>query len=167
MKPFKWRKTGASAVFADSMVGSDLQGDGTESNPFKTLRRSYESGTEKPSRIICRGYFSEDMADGNHSCTIEGDYMGSATFDGADTYLIYGFTHKDIFIVNCAPGSNDFTVWTGSGRLAGAGRANNASNVGNANNVNGVAGSNTSIKIMGGKSLLPKQQNTNYGKACE
>lgn len=141
MKEFKWRKTGASALFCDSMVGSDLFGDGTETNPYKTLRRAWESGIDRPLRIICRGYFSEDMADGNHSCTIEGDYMGSATFDGADTYLIYGFTHKDIFIVNCAPGSNDFTVWTGSGLLAGAGRACNAGHVGNAYYVFGVAGS--------------------------
>lgn len=88
------------------------------------------------------------MADGNHSTMIRGDYMGAATFDGEDTYIIYGFGHVNMMIENCAPATYDLVVHTGSVLLAGVGRANNAGNVGNANNAYGVAGSNTSIKIL-------------------
>ena len=143
MKPYKWRtiSTSSSHRYVCSMTGSDLKGDGTMANPYKSLRRAYDATTEKPSIITCRGYFSEDMADGNHSCTIRGDYFGAATFDGQDQFLVYGFTHSNFIIKNCAPGSTSFTVWTGSGLYAGAGRAASANRVGNAVNVLGVAGS--------------------------
>lgn len=141
MKPYKWQIINSGYRYVDSRTGSDLKGDGTMDNPYKTLRRAWDATTEKPGTIICRGYFSEDMADGNHAAAIRGDYMGAATFDGNDTFLIYGFYHSNLIIKNCAHGSNDFTVSTGSGLLAGAGRALSAGTVGRANSVNGVAGS--------------------------
>ena len=130
-----------TATYVDAMVGSDLQGDGSRESPFRTLRRAWDASATKPTQIVCKGYFSEDMADGNHTCTIRGDYMGAAVFDGNDTYLIYGFTHVNFIIKNCVPGTLDFTVWTGSGLFAGAGRADSAASVGYATHVSGVAGS--------------------------
>jgi hypothetical protein len=140
MKPFKWRTINAGYRYVDGDAGCDLKGVGTMDNPYKTLRRAWDATTTKPSVIICRGYFSEDMADGNHAAAINGDYMGAATFDGNDTFLIYGFAHSNLIIKNCAPGSELFTVHVGSGLLAGAGRAS-AVSVGNANGVYGVLGS--------------------------
>ena len=119
MKPYKWRTIIANAVYVCSMTGSDAQGDGTPNNPYKTLRRAWDAALTKPTTIICRGYFSEDMADGNHARTIRGDYWGAATFDGQDMFLIYGFTHSNMIIKNCAPGSEAFNVHSGSGLFAG------------------------------------------------
>jgi len=140
MKPLKWRTNISGAVYVHEK-GSDVSGDGTQQKPFETLRRAWESGSSRPSQIVCIGFFSEDMADGNHACVIRGDYMGAAVFDGADTYLIYGFTHLNMVIQNCAAGNSEVKVWTGSGLLAGAGRASHAGIVGYAHYVNGVAGS--------------------------
>jgi hypothetical protein len=136
MKPYKWRTIIAGAVYVDSMTGSDNLGNGTKEKPYKTLRRTGAAAT-----VICRGVFSEDMADGNHARTIRGDYMGAAIFDGKDEYIIYGFTHINFIITNCPPGTNDIFVNTGSGLLAGAGRAAIANYVGNVSHVHGVAGS--------------------------
>ena len=141
MKPYKWRITISGAVYVDSMTGSDLMGNGTQSDPFRTLRKAWDYSGTKPTSIVCRGFFSEDMADGNHACTIRGDYMGAATFDGNDVYTIYGFTHIDFVAVNCAVGSLDMVVWSASGLFAGVGRASTANAVGNAISVYGVAGS--------------------------
>ena len=141
MKPIRWRTTVTGAIYVCSKIGSDLFGDGTQANPYESLRRAWESNTTKPANIVCRGYFCEDMGDGNHVCNIRGDYMGAAVFDGADTYLIYGFGHINMVIVNCAPGNPEVVVNTGSWLLAGVGRANIASSVGDASRVLGVAGS--------------------------
>ena len=124
-KPYKWRKTGG--VFVDSATGSDLWGDGTSANPYQTLGKAYRGTATKPTRIICRGRFSESMADGNHSCTIEGDYYGAAVFDGAGYLLIYGFIHNDLIITNTAIGTADLVVNTGSGLLAGVGKSSGSS----------------------------------------
>lgn len=141
MKPNKWQTIISGGVYGDSDTGSDIFGDGSPDFPYETCRKCLESGTERPSVIILRGKFTEDLADGNHACTIRGDYMGAATFDGNDTYLIYGYTHTNMIIQNCAPGNSEMSVWSGSGLLAGAGRAYSAGYVGNAFNVFGVAGS--------------------------
>ena len=143
LRPFRWRTTpsgteGVTTVFVDSYVGSDVYGDGTRSNPYRTLTKAFTANTTAPTTIVCRGYFSEDLT-GNHGCAIKGDYFGAAVFDGQDRYMLYGFGHSNMIIKNIPA-----LVSPASPLLAGVGRANNASNVGNANNVYGVAGSTTS-----------------------
>lgn len=159
---------GTTTVYVDSRFGSDLLGEGTRAKPYQSLGKAYRAKSTRPSLIICRGRFSEMLADGNHACEIRGDYYGAATFDGAGYYLIYGFTHNNLIIVNTGVGTYDLAVYGGSGAFAGVGRANNASNVGNANNVNGVAGSNTFLESRQVLRSLPiilrKRQNINNGK---
>lgn len=149
-REFKWRKTpsgteGTSTVYVHSDTGSDLFGDGTRANPYQTLGRAYRGGGTKPSRIIGVGRFSEMMADGNHSCVIEGDYYGAMVFDGAGYYVLYGFRHNDLIITNTGIGEYDLVVHTGSVLYAGVGSAYNAHYVGNAGIVCGVAGSSCLI----------------------
>lgn len=148
---YMWRKRSTSAKYVDSMTGDDLRGDGTMQNPYRTLGKAWRgSSTSRPSSIICRGRFCEDMADGNHSCSISGDYMGAAYFDGEDSYLIYGFGHSDLIIGNCPAATFDLVVHTGSWSLAGVGRAADAYYVGVASLVYGVVGSSAFV----GKSPL-------------
>ena len=136
---------GISTVYADSRFGSDLFGTGTRANPYQSLGKAYRATSSRPARIICRGRFSEMLADGNHACEISGDYYGAATFDGAGYYLIYGFTHNNLIIVNTGVGTYDLAVHTGSEAFAGVGRAHAASGVGGAYDVYGVAGSSVMI----------------------
>lgn len=145
-RPYVWRTAssgteGTSTVFVDGYTGSDDFGNGTRANPYKTLTKAWTAKTSKPSKIICRGVFSEMLTDGNHQCDIIGDYFGAATFDGLDRYLIYGFGHSNLFIINMAQPNADMPVYGGSSLLAGVGRALNGLNVGLAGYVNGVAGS--------------------------
>ena len=150
MKPYLWRTRNTGYVYVDSMTGDDLGGDGTMENPYKTLGKAYRGRSATPGTIVCRGRFCEDMADGNHSTMIRGDYMGAAVFDGEDAFIIYGFGHANMIIENCAPATYDLVVHTGSGLLAGVGRANYAGLVGIAHYVCGVAGSSAIV----GKSPL-------------
>ena len=136
---------GTTTVYVDSRFGSDLLGEGTRAKPYQSLGKAYRAKSTRPSLIICRGRFSEMLADGNHACEIRGDYYGAATFDGAGYYLIYGFTHNNMIIVNTGVGTYDLAVHTGSGAFAGVGRAHNASIVGSAHSVGGVAGSSVMI----------------------
>ena len=146
----RWRTSptgteGTTTVYVHSRFGSDLYGDGTRANPYQSLGKAYRAKTTKPTTIVCIGRFSEMLADGNHACYINGDYYGAATFDGAGYYILYGFGHYRLIITNTGVGTYDLAVWTGSGALAGVGRANVASYVGNANCVYGVAGSSVLI----------------------
>ena len=150
MKPYRWRTRNDSYVYVDSLTGDDLTGKGTQASPYKSLGKAYRGRSSAPGTIVCRGRFCEDMADGNHSTMIRGDYMGAATFDGEDTYIIYGFGHVNMMIENCAPATYDLVVHTGSGLLAGVGRAAYAGYVGYASNAFGVAGSSALV----GKSPL-------------
>ena len=100
----KWRTAptgteGTATVYADSRFGSDLFGTGTRANPYQSLGKAYRATSSRPSKIVCRGRFSEMLADGNHNCEISGDYYGAATFDGAGYYLIYGFAHNNFIVV--------------------------------------------------------------------
>ncbi len=162
MKPYLWRTRNTAYVYVDSMTGDDLGGDGTMANPYKTLGKAYRGRSATPGTIVCRGRFCEDMADGNHSTMIRGDYMGAAVFDGEDAFIIYGFGHANMIIENCAPATYDLVVNTGSWLLAGVGRA---SYVGSADNVYGVAGSNTSKNLAGSTVLadITKRLNINQG----
>ena len=136
---------GTTTVYVDSRFGSDLLGEGTRAKPYQSLGKAYRAKSTRPSLIICRGRFSEMLADGNHACEIRGDYYGAATFDGAGYYLIYGFTHNNLIIVNTGVGTYDLAVHTGSGAFAGVGRASYAGYVGYAHLVYGVAGSSVMI----------------------
>lgn len=166
-REFKWRKMpsgieGIDTVYVHGDTGSDLFGDGTRLHPYQTLGRSYRGGGTKPSRIIGVGPFSEMMADGNHSCVIEGDYYGAMVFDGAGYYVLYGFRHKDLIITNTGIGEYDLVVHTGSVLYAGVGSA------GNAGHVYGVAGSKSCKEHSSGFRCLcrrslqkEERQNTN------
>lgn len=143
---FYWRTSptgteGTNTVYVDSAMGSDIQGDGTRSNPYQSLGRAYRGGGTKPTNIICRGRFSEQMQDGNHTCNLNGDFYGAAVFDGADKYLIYGFRHSNMVIINTGLGDYSMTGVSGSVVLAGVGSAYVASVVGHAHSVSGVGGS--------------------------
>ena len=146
----KWRTAptgteGTATVYADSRFGSDLFGTGTRANPYQSLGKAYRATSSRPTKIVCRGRFSEMLADGNHNCEISGDYYGAATFDGAGYYLIYGFAHNNFIVVNTGVGTYDLAVNTGSVAFAGVGRAGCAGFVGNAYYVYGVAGSSVMI----------------------
>lgn len=145
-KPMKWR-TGPTCVegtatrYVDSATGSDYFGNGTRTNPYQSIGKAYRATSTKPTKIICRGRFSEMLADGNHSCEIRGDYYGAATFDGAGYYVLYGFSHNNLIIQNTGVGTYDLAVYSGSEAFAGVGRANYDNTVGYAYSVSGVAGS--------------------------
>ena len=144
-KAYLWRTIpvgveGSACKYVDSKTGSDLNGNGTRANPYQSLGKAYRTGT-KPTLIICRGLFSEQMADGNHSCEIRGDYFGAAVFDGNGIYVLYGFGHSKLIIRNTGVGSANLAVAANSGLFAGVGRAINDSSVGSAGYVHGVAGS--------------------------
>ena len=149
-------------VYVDSATGSDLWGDGTMANPYQTLGKAYRGTATKPTRIICRGRFCESMADGNHWCQIEGDYYGAAVFDGADYYLIYGFYHNNLIIMNTGIGTDDLVVIYNSGLLAGVGSSGMPTDrIGRAGSVVGVNGSSVLIDnsslylgVIGGRSAV-------------
>lgn len=138
MRKFYWR-TGGSGIYVDSNLGNDLLGDGSQQNPYQTLGRAWRGRSSKPGTIVCKGRFSEDMADGNHSAEIRADYYGAATFDGEGQYMIYGFSVPNMIIMNCCLPSPSLAVSTGSFSLAGVGRALYGSNVGYAYDVYGPA----------------------------
>ena len=145
-KAMKWRTgpsgaEGTATRYVDSATGSDYFGDGTRANPYQSIGKAYRVSSTKPNLIVCRGRFSEMLADGNHACEIRGDYYGAATFDGAGYYVLYGFTHNNLIIQNTGVGTYDLAVASGSVAFAGVGRATYASYVGYACNVYGVAGS--------------------------
>jgi len=140
MRDYKWRTApsgteGTSTVYVDSYTGSDTYGTGTRSNPYKSLTRGYTAKTSAPSKIVCRGIFSEDLT-GNHGCALVGDFLGAAVFDGLDQYMLYGFGHEKMIIRNVPA-----LVAPASPLLAGVGRAFAASGVGRADSVSGLAGS--------------------------
>ena len=144
-RSYTWRTAssgteGTTTVFVDSYIGNDEQGLGTRVSPYRTLTKAWTAKQTKPTTIVCRGLFSEQMTNGNHNSKIAGDYYGAAIFDGQDKYLIYGFTIEKMIILNA---SSDALVLVYSGSVAfrGLGRANNAFFVGNANLAYGLASS--------------------------
>lgn len=150
MKPYMWRTRNSSYVYVDSMTGDDLSGDGTMGNPYRTLGRAYRGSSTAPGTIVCRGRFCEDMADGNHSTKITGDYMGAAVFDGEDVFLIYGFGHENMMIENCAEATYDLGVQAGSWANAGVGRSQTLGWVGHPSYMAGITG----VSVIVGKSPL-------------
>lgn len=150
-KKFIWRTQNAGYVYVDSNAGDDVIGDGTMQNPYQTLGRAYRGRGTKPNTICCRGVFSEDMADGNHGCTIMGDYAGAAVFDGVDKYTFYGFTYTNFIIKNCINGLPNSTVFSGNPLYAGVGRANVSVTVGvtSAGYLLGLSGSRVIVRGCG------------------
>lgn len=65
-----WR-TSDGGTYVDSFIGDDYNGDGTAQNPYQSLGRAWRGSSDKPDTITCRGYFAEDMADGNHHAVIQ------------------------------------------------------------------------------------------------
>ena len=164
-KPYKWRKTvsgeGTSTVYVDSATGSDLWGDGTRANPYQTLGKAYRGTAIRPNRIICRGRFCESMADGDHIRYIEGDYYGAAVFDGAGYFLIYGFRHRDLIIINTGIGTDNLVVYKGSGLSAGVGSVGDGASPTTTGAAYGVNGSSVLIDnsslyfgVIGGSSFV-------------
>lgn len=129
-KDYFWRTSISGAVYVDSDSGDDINGDGTKTNPYQTLGRAYRGSATKPGTIVCRGFFSEDMADGNHACAIYGEYPGAAIFDGNNVYTFYGFTIYNMIVNNCPAGNSLTTVYTASPFYAGCGRAGYSGDVG-------------------------------------
>lgn len=122
---------GVSTVYVDSVFGNDIQGNGKRTAPYKTLTKAWTANSTKPSTIVCRGLFSEQMTEGTHSTTIVGDYYGAATFDGQGKYLLYGYSHKNLIILN-ATSDSSAPVYTNSTAFRGVGRANRSDHVGRA-----------------------------------
>lgn len=120
-KEYTWRTHINGAVYVDSDTGDDINGLGTRENPYQSLGKAWRASTTKPSTIICRGYFQEDMADGDFSTRISGDYQGAAVFDGGDLYTIYGFRLSAMIVENCLPDYDSITVTAGDRNYAGVG----------------------------------------------
>ena len=102
MKKYVWKTQGSRYCYVDANTGDDINGDGTMQNPFRSLGRATR-GTTKI-EIVCRGVFSEDLADGYQGYVKKGfitaDYLGAAFFDGNDEFLINEDARKMI-IRNC------------------------------------------------------------------
>ena len=145
---FKWRTVNTAYVYVDSMMGSDLYGNGTPQNPYQSLQKAFTGHTSTPGTIVCRGYFSENMANGNHSTVLRADYFGAAVFDGKETYMMYGFRHYGMIIKNCTKEVGDLTVNTGNPALAGVGGAISTSFVGSTAYVTGVYGCRSSYNLI-------------------
>lgn len=144
-RSYTWRTAssgteGTTTVFVDSYIGNDEQGLGTRVSPYKTLTKAWTAKSTKPTTIVCRGLFSEQITTGNHSCKIAGDYYGAAIFDGQEKYLVYGFTIEKMIILNAYTDSS-ISVHTGAVAFRGVGRADLATHVGNASLAYGLASS--------------------------
>ena len=102
MKKYVWKTQDSSKCYVDANTGDDINGDGTMQNPFRSLGRATRVTTKR--EIVCRGVFSEDLADGYQGYVKKGfitaDYLGAAFFDGNDEFLINEDARKMI-IRNC------------------------------------------------------------------
>jgi hypothetical protein len=149
-KPFKWRTTTSGAVYVDSMCGSDIYGNGTQANPYQSLGKAWRGHTTyHPSVIICRGSFCEDMSDGSHSTTIQGDSYGAAIFDGNGSFTCYGFTTPSMMFINCPAVTYGSASSSANTLLVGVGRAGTSAGVGVASVVCGSAASLVCVRASG------------------
>lgn len=146
-REFKWKTSGN--VYVDSFFGSD-DNDGTAQAPYKTLRKAKDaSGTT----IVCRGYFSEPMSDGSHSKTICGDYYGAAVFDGNGEHLLYGYSVKNMIILDARCNNTAPSLQGKDFRFRGVGRANGADFVGVVNTAHVVFGVGAPSAFLGKSGL--------------
>lgn len=143
---------GTTTVYVDSVFGDDRQGTGYRTAPYKTLTKAWTAKETKPSTIVCRGLFSEQMTEGKHSTNIYGDYYGAAVFDGQGKYLIYGYNVSKLIILN-AQSDSSVNVSTNTVRFRGVGRASSAGNVGIASVAHGVIGVGAPSAFVGNSGL--------------
>lgn len=122
MNVYIWRTVGNSTYkYVCGYTGSDYYGDGTQSNPYKTLTKAfYSTGT---GAIICRGIFNDNLqgsgyngsvlnysnnnpgnSDGGSSIsscsTIVGDYYGASIWDGQGVSVLSGFATSNMVLLN-------------------------------------------------------------------
>lgn len=142
---------GTTTVYVDSVFGNDYQGDGKRNNPYKTLTKAWTAKATKPSTIVCRGLFSEQMTEGTHNTSINGDYYGAAVFDGQGKYLMYGYGHSNMIILN-AHSDSDVPVASNLVTFRGVGRAS-AVSVGIANAADYVYGLASGVAFVGRSGL--------------
>lgn len=96
-KKYVWKTQSSGYCYVDANTGDDINGDGTMQNPFRSLGRATR-GTTKDD-IVCRGVFSEDLADGWPK-TVWADYFGAAFFDGKEQFIILS-RERDMIIRDC------------------------------------------------------------------
>ena len=89
MKKYVWKTQESDYCYVDANTGDDINGDGSMQNPFRSLGRWWR-GTTANKGCVCRGVFSEDLADWvPHTIRlVYADYQGAAYFDGKDEFII-------------------------------------------------------------------------------
>lgn len=89
MKKYVWKTQNSNYCYVDANTGDDINGDGSMQNPFRSLGRWWR-GTTADKVCVCRGVFSEDLADWVTSTTrfVYADYLGAAYFDGKEEFII-------------------------------------------------------------------------------
>ena len=88
MRTLNWRTTNNGAYYVHSILGDDNTGDGSKTKPFKTLKYAINYIPTK-TYFVCIGYFSEQLSDiPQKGISIIADYVGAATFDGKNKYII-------------------------------------------------------------------------------
>lgn len=147
MNAYIWRTAAGSNKFVCSYTGSDWYGNGTQTKPYKSLTKAYNSGSPTAT-IICRGIFNDNLV-GAHNSSINADYFGAAVWDGQGTNNIYAFFHQNMIFINGGAAEG----------YVGVGYAN-AGLVGYANFVGGLSGSPALVyncqlywAIVGGNSI--------------
>lgn len=111
MKKYVWKTQSSNYCYVDANTGDDINGDGSMQNPFRSLGRATR-GTTK-TQIVCRGVFSEDLADAkDDNRIIYADYLGGAFFDGKEKFLIAS-RQKHIIIRDCCNVSYDLNISSG------------------------------------------------------
>ena len=172
MDAYIWRTTTGNK-YVCSYTGSDLYGNGTQTNPFKTLTAAYWYGSIGGT-IVCRGIFNDNPTKASwvssvpyygNNASIVGDYYGAAIWDGQNTEFLYGYFMSRMIVLNS----------TSSGGFVGLGAASGAGDVGNVYRVSGLAGSPALIDnsvaywgVLGGTSAVSKvvfsrmKKNINY-----
>lgn len=120
MKKYVWKTQNSKYCYVDANTGDDINGDGSMQNPFRSLGRATRGTTKR--QIVCRGVFSEDLADAyNKQRGVLGDYLGGAFFDGQEQYIITIGT-TDLIIRDCCNISYDLNIGNDRYSEVGIGR---------------------------------------------
>lgn len=134
---------GEKTFFVDWDFGhDDSLADGSPEHPFATISHGYKLLVARgftPVGCVVRGHGNEAFV-GDHSFTVQGDYMGAAIYDGGGTSQIIYCSMKNIIYLNggtsidvdysVSPyGNNIPAAFAGCGRALFAGYASNAYSV--------------------------------------